>query len=139
MPNTSKELSIATLEQLLDRRKLRLSSLTRRRDQLQTDLKKLEGRIAELSGFSGGTMKSVARRLRKRPKNAKSLSQVVTEILSKSKTGFPLAKLAQKVLASGYKSNSSNFTNVLYQCLYNDSKIVHDGKTGNYRLKGATG
>jgi len=136
---TTKELSITALEGLLNRRKSRLKSLVQRRNKLQKNLDKVEGRIALLSGSSGGTMKSVARRLRKRPKNAKSLSQVVTEILSKSKTGFPLAKLAQKVLASGYKSNSSNFTNVLYQCLYNDSKIVHDGKTGNYRLKGGAG
>jgi hypothetical protein len=42
-------------------------------------------------------------------------------------------------LATGYKSGSSNFKNVLYQTLYNDSKIVHDRKTGNYRLKGGAG
>ena len=138
MPNASKELSVAVLERLLTKRRSLLDTLTRRRDQLRKNLEKIEHRIASLAGRNGGGPGKVTRR-RKRPKNAKPLHQVVTEILSKSKTGFPLAKLAQKVLASGYKSNSSNFTNVLYQCLYNDSKIVHDGKTGNYRLKGATG
>ena len=78
-------------------------------------------------------MKSGARRLCQRPKNAQPLHQVVTEILSQSKTRYPLAKLSKKVLATGYKSNSSNSTNVLYQALYNHSKIVHDAKTGNYR------
>lgn len=139
MSNTTNELSVAALERLLERRRSQLTSLKRRRGQLEQNLKKVDRRITDLTGSAAGTMKSVARRLRKRPKNAKPLSVVVDEILSKSKTGYPLAKLSEKVLASGYKSGSSNFKNVLYQTLYNDTKIVHDAKSGNYRLKGGLG
>ena len=136
---TTKELSITALERLLDRRKSRLNSLVQKRNGLRKNVHKLEGRIALLSGSSGGTMRSAARRLRKRPKNSKPLHQVVTELLSKNNTGYPLANLSEKVLDTGYKSGSSNFKNVLYQALYNAPKIMHDGKTGNYRLKGGAG
>ena len=138
MPNASKELSVAVLERLLTKRRSLLDTLTRRRDQLRKNLEKIEQRIASLAGRNGGGPGKVTRR-RKRPKNAKPLHQVVTEILSKSKSGIPLAKLSEKVFATGYKSGSSNFKNVLYQCLYNAPKIVHDGKSGNFRLKGGTG
>jgi len=63
------------------------------------------------------------------------LVQVVTEILGKNKAGFSLAKLSEKVLATGYKSSSHDFKNVLYQCLYNTTSIVHDAESGTYRLK----
>ena len=138
MPNAPKELSVAVLERLLTKRRSLLDTLTRRRNQLRKNLEKIEQRIASLAGRNGGGPGKVTRR-RKRPKNAKSLSQVVTELLSKNNTGYPLAKLSEKVLASGYKSGSSNFKNVLYQCLYNAPKIVHDSETGNYRLKGWAG
>jgi len=58
------------------------------------------------------------------------------EVLKKQKAGLPLDKLATAVLNTGYKSGSPNFKNVLYQCLYNNKKaIVHDKKTGAYRLR----
>lgn len=131
----SNQLSIAQIEHLLDRRKSRLADLYGRRNRLQKQLEKVEARITSLSGANGGTMKSVSRRIRKRPKNAKSLSKVITEILSKTKQGYQLAELADKVLATGYRSGSSNFKNVLYQALYHDPRIEHDTESRNYRLK----
>jgi hypothetical protein len=118
---------------LLQRRKTLLDVLTDRRVKLQRDLERVESRIMTLEGRRSGAL--IMTRRRKRPKNEKPLSQVVMDILSRSKTGYPLAKLSEKVLATGYKSGSADFKNVLYQCLYNSSQIVHEPESGNYKLK----
>ncbi|MGE3314371.1 MAG: hypothetical protein AB7O26_04585, partial [Planctomycetaceae bacterium] len=123
----------ADLEKLLNKRRSVLDALTSRRDKLQKDLEKVERRIVSLEGRSGAAGSLKARR--KRPKNSQSLAAVVEEVLSRSKNGLPLAELSEKVLATGYKSGSSNFKNVLYQCLYNSPNFVHDSESGNYKLK----
>jgi hypothetical protein len=133
MPKSNRDLSVATLERMLHKRKSLLDALTHRREKLQRDLEKVESRIFSLEGRRGGTLTMTRRR--KRPKNEKPLSAVVTDILTRSKTGYPLAKLSEKVLATGYKSGSSDFKNVLYQCLYNSPHIVHDAESGNYKIK----
>ena len=46
-----------------------------------------------------------------------------------------MADLTTKITEAGYKSSSSNFRNVLYQCLYNTKTISFDRATGTYRLK----
>jgi hypothetical protein len=48
---------------------------------------------------------------------------------------MPLSELADKVLASGYRTKASNFKNVLYQSLYKAKHIRRDKKTGNYLIK----
>ena len=133
MAKSTKEMSVATLERLLHKRKSLLETLTDRREKLQRDLAKVEQRITSLEGRRNGS--STSARRRKRPKNAKSLAKVVNEVLSRSKAGLPLAKLSDKVLATGYKSGSTNFKNVLYQCLYNSPQVVHEPETGTYKLK----
>lgn len=133
MAKSTGDLSVAALERILHKRKSLLDSLTSRRNKLQRDLEKVEEKISALEGKRGAG--ALFSRRRKRPKNSKSLSKVVTEILSRSKTGYPLSKLSEKVLATGYKSGSSDFKNVLYQCLYNSPQIVHERESGNYKLK----
>ncbi len=59
----------------------------------------------------------------------------MVEILGRTKKGLTLAELGQKVLDAGYKSSSSNFRNVLYQCVYNTKDVYHDESTGTYKLK----
>lgn len=132
MAKVSNQMSVAELERLLENRKTQLNRLTKERDKLQKDLQRVEEKISSLEGGRG-----MGRRVggTVRPKNKKSLHEVVTEILGRSKKGFPLGKLHDKVLESGYKTNSNNFKNVLYQCLYNSDDIQHDNKTGNYYLK----
>ena len=133
MAKNTKELSVAALERLLNRRVSLLEKLTTKREKLQKDLARVEQRICALEGRRGGPKTSVRRR--KRPRNAKPLAEVVADLLSRSKTGYPQAKLSEKVLATGYKSGSSDFKNVLYQCLYNSPNVVHEPETGNYKLK----
>jgi hypothetical protein len=130
------DLSVASLERLLNKRKSTLEALESRREKLQKDLVKVEQKISSLEGRRGAA--ATGSRRRKRPKNSKSLASVVTEVLARSKNGLPLSELSEKVLATGYKSGSSNFKNVLYQCLYNTPSFVHEAETGNYKLKRVT-
>ena len=132
MGKSGKELSVAALERMLQERKSLLESLSRQRKKLRKDLDRVEQKIVSLQGRGGSAIGSVRR---KRPKNARPLAEVVTDILGRSKSGYPLAKLSEKVLASGYKSGSSDFKNVLYQCLYNSPDVVHEPESGNYKLK----
>lgn len=133
MARVAGDLSVADLERLLNKRRTTLEALTSKRDKLQRDLEKVERRIVSLEGRGGASVGVKVRR--KRPKNSQSLAAVVEEVLSRSKSGLPLHELSEKVLATGYKSGSSNFKNVLYQCLYNSPSFVHDSESGNYKLK----
>ncbi len=127
------DLSVAKLEQMLNHRKQLLTGLKKRESRLQKELDDVQKRIGAIEGSGiGGTVRR--KRTGKRAKNSKSLHEVVLDLLSKNKKGYPLTPLGQKVLESGYKSNSTNFNNVLYQCLYNSKKIVHDPSTGTYKL-----
>lgn len=130
-----KELSVAQLERMLDKKRQRLDALVRRRDELQKQLSQVEGQIAALGGVSPG-VKGRRVRGRKRPKNSKTLLQAMIEILSVQKRGLPLRDLAAQIVASGYKTSSRDFENTVYQIIYNhQDKVAHDPKTKTYRLK----
>src|SRR6188768_3453955 len=113
-----KELSVAQLERMLDKKRQRLDALVRRRDELQKQLVQVEGQIAALGG-AGAIAKGRRGRSRKRPKNTKTLLQAMIEILSQQKRGLPLRDLAAQIVASGYKTSSRDFENTVYQIIYN--------------------
>jgi hypothetical protein len=134
MPTSLSELSVPSLERLLIKKRTQLVRLARRRTKLQGQLAKVERQIGRIGGHNGDQTR-VKRKVRRRPRNARRLTDVVVEILKKNKSGFSLDQLKNKILASGYKSHSAHFKNVIYQCLYaNRKKIVRDEKSGTYRL-----
>ncbi len=135
MPKTGKQLSVAQLERLLSAKKSRLAELIKRQAGLQKTLAAVDKEIAALSGDASTSRKKVRRKIGKRPKNAKSLKVVMTEVLTKNKKGLSLNDLTAKVAASGYKSKSRKFSNVVYQTLYTSKQFIHDEKNGTYRLK----
>lgn len=129
-----KDLTVAQLERLLEKKRIHLESLIQRRAKLQKQLAKIEISIASI----GGTVREgkKPRRGRKRPKNTKTLFQAVSEILTHNKKGITLKELAAKIIESGYKTGSANFENTVYQIIYNNrDKVAHDAKTKTYRLK----
>ena len=135
MARAAGDLTVAELERLLDSKKSRLGTLTKKRDKLQKELVQVEKQIAELRGRTVATIGSKARnKPAKRPDNVKPLSAFVIDILSKNKKGLTLKGLSEEVLASGYKTNSTNFRNVLYQCLYNSKRVRHDDQSQTYKL-----
>ncbi len=126
------EYSVAQLERMLTERKNRLDGLRRKQERLRTELDKVEDEIAVLEGRRASSR--FPRQPINRAKNDKPLHQHVVEALTKNKKGLTLSGLAEKVLEAGYKTTSTNFNNVLYQCLYNSDRIGHDSATGHYHL-----
>ncbi|MDA1016420.1 MAG: hypothetical protein O3A00_18425 [Planctomycetota bacterium] len=126
------EYSVAQLERMLTDRKTRLDGLHRKQERLRTELDKVEDEIAILEGRRASSRfpKQVVNRAR----NEKPLHTHVIELLTKHKKGLTLSDLSENVLESGYKTTSTNFNNVLYQCLYNSDHIAHDAATGCYKL-----
>lgn len=123
-------LSVAQLERMLNAKKSEIDSLTRERERLSQQLHEVDEKIRALTGRRGGG----AVPGRERPKNDMSLHDTIVDILGRYKRGLPLAELVEKVLESGYKTNSGNFRNVAYQCLYNATDIQHDAETGRYKI-----
>lgn len=130
----AKEYNVAQLEKILQKRKAKLEVLISQRNRLQKKLAQLDAQIVAIGGIVREGRKS--RRTRRRPRNAKTLIVAVGEVLAQNKKGLTLRDLANKLLAGGYKTTSTNFQNTLYQCLYhNTDKLVHDPKMHTYRLK----
>ena len=111
-----------------------LEELQQRRTTLLAELGRVDEEIAKMQG-ARQTLSSSASVRPQKLVNAKSLREYVLEILGRSKRGMSLSDLSAKVLAAGYRTESSNFRNVLYQCLYNTKDVYHDDGTGTYRLK----
>lgn len=130
MARAAKKLTVVELEKELQRKRDLVEQALKRRDQLQRELNEVQREIHILQ--VGDPAKLPGRR--KRQRNAQPLSRVVVELLTKNPTGFNLNDLADKVLETGYQTSSSNFRNVLYQCLYYSSRFYYDISTQTYRL-----
>jgi len=129
----TEQLTVTRLERLLEAKRARLEGLLQQRDKLEKKLELLNRKIAALDGRRSEGAAPV--RTRRRPRNEKPLLQVVLELLAKHKKGLLLNDLSAKVLETGYKTNSTNFANTLYQCLYNNSdQITCDTETRLYKL-----
>lgn len=154
------DLTLAQLQQLMDERSSELSELKSQRSELQKQIKELDRQIRQTEGvgaktrgpgrkksYGAATTKSPTRKKKKvarkgkrtRPKNEKSAKGYAEEILRGEPKGLKLNDLADRILAAGYKSNSSNFTNTLYQSLYKDRQegntFSFNDKTGLWTVK----
>lgn len=123
--------SIADLEKQFDQRKAQVLELFAKREKLQAEIDQLDAQMGSLANVGGRP----SRRGKTRLKNRTPLRPVVLQVLGKNKKGLTLNDLADKILETGYRSNSVNFKNVVYQCLYNTSEIEHDAEKGVYKLK----
>ncbi|MFP6702013.1 MAG: hypothetical protein VB861_09735 [Planctomycetaceae bacterium] len=133
------DLSVAQLERLLSDKKGELATLGQKKANLQAQLASVDKALDSLKGANAPAAAPVpARRKQRRrrlPRNAQSLGAVVTGILGKTPKGLSLKDLVAAVLSSGYKTKAKNFSNVVYQCVYNDKTIYRDDKSGTHRLK----
>ena len=131
------DLSIAQLEALLAEKKGRVSALAHKRRALQAELNSIDKELNSLQekASTAGRRKQNTRDNRKRQKNSEPLAAVINRILEKKSGGLRLDDLTAQVISSGYKSNAKNFTNVVYQCVYNSAVVFRDKQTGTFRLK----
>jgi len=140
--------SVADLEGMLEQRRTELQSLENKRAELSSELAKVEREIADLLGSTSSAprkkkTKKVAVRKKKasgarRPKNSKSLKDVIIEVLNDSKKGLNITQIMEKVQEAGYKTKSSSFKNVVYQNLYHmkkAGKVAQDDTTGIYKAR----
>ena len=141
-------LSIAQLQAMIDSQKSKLGSLYAKRDQLTSQLEAVNKDIAAAEGKSTGATRgrpahfakttAVAKRKGatvQRAQNDKSLKTYVEEVLAASKKGLTISEIQDAVLKNGYTTNSANFKNTLYQCLYhNEKSFTLDKKTKSYKL-----
>lgn len=136
MIKSTKDLTLLDLEKLLNGKKNELEQLLRKREQLERQLTDVVERIRAIEGKRNGTdLGGNGRRISFRLQNDRTLKEVVTELLTENAKGLGLDDLSKRVLATGYKTTSTNFKNTLYQCLYNHERIVLDKKNGLYQLK----
>jgi hypothetical protein len=125
--------SLSELQNLLKAQKSRLAELLKTQAALKKELNGVNSEIKVLKGKGGS--RGASKRIRKRrPKNAQSLRAVILDLLTANKKGMTLNDIHDAVVATGYKSNSKNFKNVVYQTLYHKDEFVSDGKTGKFKL-----
>jgi hypothetical protein len=123
-------LSIKQIEGLIARQQRRLSTVVRQRAALERKLKAIDERIQEISGLAGG---GGGRFLR--PRNAVSLVTAIEQVLTKSAKPMGVKDIMEKVLASGYRSNSANFRAVVNLTLIKEKKRFRSTSRGVYALK----
>ena len=129
-------LSISQLKSLLVSQTSELKKLHKQRDGLQSQIDKVDARIAKLNGAAGGG----ARRggggggKRTRAKNKASLVETLKEVLGKGKP-LPVGEIVAGVLATGYKSSSPNFRAIVNQTLIKERKSFASAGRGIYGLK----
>lgn len=125
--------TLAELERILDATKRRLAKLHRKRNQIERRLDSVVEKISRIEG-ADRRVQSFANRDRRRAQNERSLREVVTDLLRENKRGLGLDELSKRVLATGYKTTSTNFKNTLYQTLYHNDRFQLDKESGLYRL-----
>jgi len=111
--------SISELEQLLESQKKRLATLQKRKDQLASQLTKVDGEIASLVGQA----KAPTEAPRPRRRGGKSLREFILETLGQSAKPLSARELTEAVLAAGYRTTSKNPTALVRQIVYRDERI----------------
>jgi hypothetical protein len=123
--------TLGQLERLLDQRRRDLTRLERQRARIQRRLDAIDSRIASIGGGIGGR---IGRGRGSRARNEASLQDTIHQILSKSGGPMQVGDIVDKVLATGYKSNSANFRGIVNQTLIKDKRFNSAGR-GLYQVK----
>jgi TolA-binding protein len=145
----------ADLEKLrkeYEARQAQMRELTRRREELQAQLRQVD---AELQGLEQGSTPAVAAKPGKKPQkapvakaprseppaiseNGLPLPVIITKILAKSSHPVPAQALAEEVLARGYRTQSKDFTNMIWTAAGKMANVENVPGKG-YRLRKSKG
>lgn len=134
------QLSLAELEKLFKTRTSVVETLYTRRKKIEQKIGGINQRIAELEGAKSQGRVARPTGYKRRPpawktreQNTMSLKQAVMEVLLANPKGLKTSEIVELVPGTGYVTNSENFYNVVYQCVYHDDvKFVSNG--GIYTL-----
>ena len=114
-PRLSAGPTISELEQMLATRRAALQKVERDRLKLQKKMDALDAKIRVLGGSSRGGG---------RVRNAKSLNDAIADVLGRASAPMRVGDIVDKVLASGYRSNSANFRGIVNQALIKDKRFT---------------
>jgi hypothetical protein len=129
-------LSVADIQRLIQDRRRSLRKLERKRAELQRKVDRLDRQIAALGGTasrhgrSGGTGS--------RASNESSLADTIAQVLGQAGGPLGIADVTEKVLASGYRTNSGNFKSVVSLNLTKDKTRFENVGRGIYQLRNGT-
>lgn len=116
--------SISELEKLLETQKKRLAALQTRKEQLVSQLTKVDQDIASLAGEAKAAAKAPVKAAKpRRVKGAKSLRQFIFDVLGQAAKPLSARELTEAVLAAGYRTTSKNPTALVRQIVYRDKRI----------------
>jgi hypothetical protein len=127
------DVSLAELQDELQRRRKQLPGLQAKRDKLAKQLAEVDKQIEMLQGKGKAPAKPSTRKTRKRPKNAVSLPDILEKVM-KGKGSVGIGEAMEMALAEGYKSSSSQFRNIINQTLNKDPRFKKVAR-GQYTLK----
>lgn len=135
MARLPRDLSVADLERILQRRKAELQSLTRERDQLLRQLAAVENKIRDRAGRSVGSGIAPGVTRAGRAWNEASLVDTLAQVMGKVGEPMKVGDILQAVLDSGYRSNASNFRALINQTLIKERKRFANTGRGTYQFK----
>jgi len=125
-------LTVAALEQMLQKRRSELDSLTRERQRILKQLAAVDARLWAISGdATAGTALTRGGRVR----NPMSLVATMEQVLAKAGKPLSVGDIVQGVLDTGYKSGSANFRAVVNQTLIKERKRFANTDRAIYALK----
>ena len=125
-------MTVAQLEQLLEKQKSRLKGLQKKRESLVADIVKVDGQIASLMGSTAAAPKK-APPVQK--KAGKTLRQSILEVLNATPQPMTTREIAEAVTKAGYKSTSKNFIALVRLFCYRSDELQRKGK-GKFVVKG---
>ena len=136
----AKTLSIADLRRELAAREKQVARVRAQRDKVARRLAGIDRKIAALGGELALAVKCARKRpakKRKRARDGLSLGDVLAHVLV-GKGNVKPADAAKLALGAGYKTESSQFSNIVIQTLSTDRRFRRVTK-GIYTLKGKPG
>jgi hypothetical protein len=132
---SSNDLSISQLENMLAARRAKLGALERQRQTILGRLNKLDAKIVGLGGGASGHVGKVSHLgPRRRARNDKSLAEVILDVLTKHGGPMAVKDIIKAALATGYKSTSPQFRNIVNQQLIKNKRFTGSSR-GVYQLK----
>jgi hypothetical protein len=125
-------LTVAVLEQMLQKRRSELDSLTKERQRIAKQLADVDARLRAISGgTSGGAALTRSGRVR----NPVSLVGTMEQVLTKAGKPLSVGDIVQGVLDTGYQSGSANFRAIVNQTLIKERKRFANTQRAVYELK----
>lgn len=121
------DLSISALETLLAKRRRDIARLMKVRQKLEAKIQAVDAKIRGLGGSTTGGRGTRAR-------NAVNLVDAISGVLEKTGGPMKVGDIMQKVLATGYRSNSENFRGIINQTLIKEKKFKSAAR-GTYHLR----